>query len=432
MKTASFVRVSGSGPALLAVLAASVMATSISTAQSWLEGEHALGEWNGARESLENAGLTVLGSYESNIAGNVSGGFGRGWAYAENIDLTLAFDLEKLLGWDGATFLIDGLDRNGSNLSADEVGNFYTIQQVYGGNTFLLYGLNLEQKFWDDKASIKIGRFAMNEIFASTPIYWLYMNNGFDGSPKSLFSTGAFTAYPGTSWAARLELKPSDESRFLLGVFQVSDRTYTPGDHGVNFDIRGGDGMTVVSQLQWNPMICKQPGGKDMEATGLPGHYWLGGYISDWDFAKWDGSGSRSTDFGLYLHGDQMIYQESPGSDEGLILWAAYVYQPNEDVQTIPFELSGGLIYKGLIPYRDEDQLVFGAVHGWFSDDYARSVSLTGGGSPTTESVLELGYRVQLTKFAFAMPEFQYVIRPGGTGDLENALVWGLRLGATF
>ena len=100
----------------------------------------------------------------------------------------------------------------------------------------------------------------MNEIFASTPIYRLHMNNGFDGSPKSLFSTGAFTAYPGSSWAARL----------------------------------------------------------------------------------------------------------------------------------------------------------------------------AGGGSPKTESVLELGYRVQLTEFAYAMPEFQYIIRPGGTGDLEDALVWGLRIGLTF
>ena len=53
-----------------------------------------------------------------------------------------------------ATFRIDGLDRNCSNLSTDEVENFDTIQQVFGGNTFLLYGLNLKQKFWDDKASI--------------------------------------------------------------------------------------------------------------------------------------------------------------------------------------------------------------------------------------------------------------------------------------
>jgi carbohydrate-selective porin OprB len=30
------------------------------------------------------------------------------------------------------------------------------------------------------------------------------------------------------------------------------------------------------------------------------------------------------------------------------------------------------------------------------------------------------------------MPEFQYVARPGGTGALDDALVWGLRIGATF
>ncbi|MES2438351.1 MAG: carbohydrate porin [Verrucomicrobiota bacterium] len=436
MKTNLADRSSGRAATLAAALALSAAAAGNGTAQSWLDGEHGLGEWGGRRDALESEGFSLTGSYEGNIAGNVSGGYGRGWAYADNWDLTFNFDLEKLAGWRGATFRIEGVDRNGSNLSADEVGNFYTIQQVFGGNTFLLYGVTLEQKFWDDKASVKIGRFAMNEIFASTPIYWLYMNNGFDGSPKSLFSTGAFTAYPGTSWAARLEVKPTEETRFLLGLFQVSDRTYTPTEHGVNFDIRGEDGYTVVGQWQWNPEFRKRPvdssGGKGTEMKGLPGHYWTGAYISDWDFAKWDGSGSRTTDYGLYFHADQMIWQESPGSDEGLILWAAYVYQPNDDVQLIPYEISGGAVYKGLVSSRPDDQLIFGALHGWFSDDYQRSVRLAGDGSPKTESVLELGYRFQLTEFAYVMPEFQYIIHPGGTGDLENAFVWGLRVGVTF
>jgi porin len=219
-----------------------------------------------------------------------------------------------------------------------------------------------------------------------------------------------------------------------LGVFQVSERTYTPSEHSVNFDIRGDDGYTVVSQLQRNPEFNKRPvgSGKNAELKGYPGHYWIGGYLSDWKFEKWNGQGSRSTDFGIYLHGDQMVYQESPGSDEGLVLWASFVYQPHDDVQTLPYQVSGGAIYKGLVPSRPEDHVIFGAIHGWFSDDYAQSVERAGGGSPSSESILELGYRIQLTRFAYVMPEFQYVIRPGGTGDLDDALVWGLRLGATF
>ncbi|RYD49461.1 MAG: carbohydrate porin [Verrucomicrobiaceae bacterium] len=433
MKTTSVDRLRKPSAGWAGVLLLSLV--SHSAAQSWWEGDHALGDWNGLRPELEEKGFTLTGSYEGNVAGNLSGGYGRGWAYADNWDLAFHFDLEKLAGWRGASFLINGVDRNGANLSGNEVGNFYTIQQVFGGNTFFLYGLSLEQKFWDDKASLKVGRFAMNEIFASTPVYWLYMNNGFDGSPKSLFSTGAFTAYPGTSWAARLELKPTDEFRYLLGIFQVSDRTYTPSKHGMNMDIRGEDGVTVVSQWQWNPEFFKQPlssGAKGTEMKGLPGHYWLGAYVSDWDFAKWNGSGSRTVDYGIYLHGDQMVWQESPGSDEGLSLWAAWVYQPNEDVQTLPWQVSGGAFYKGLLPNRPDDRLIFGAIHGWFSDDYARSVSATGGGSPLSESILELGYRIELTEFAYAMPEFQYIVRPGGTGDLEDAFVWGLRVGVTF
>ena len=72
------------------------------------------------------------------MAANVSGGKSLGQAYADNFDFGLRFDMQKLVGWDGAKIVVSGINRDGQNLTADHVGNFYPVQQVYGRETLLL------------------------------------------------------------------------------------------------------------------------------------------------------------------------------------------------------------------------------------------------------------------------------------------------------
>jgi porin len=55
-----------------------------------------------------------------------------------------------------------------------------------------------------------------------------------------------------------------------------------------------------------------------------------------------------------------------------------------------------------------------------------------GKGRPDYEWIFELGYRVQLTKFAYVQPDVQYVKQPGGTGDIPDATVLGMQIGVTF
>ncbi len=48
----------------------------------------------------------------------------------------------------------------------------------------MFYGLWFDQKFLDDKISIQSRPLRHGDDFASSPIYWLYMNNGIDGNPS--------------------------------------------------------------------------------------------------------------------------------------------------------------------------------------------------------------------------------------------------------
>ena len=420
--------------------------------QQWWNGEAAMGDLFGVRSALRESGVTLFGSYESDSAANVSGGRSTGAAYADNFDFGVRFDLEKIAGWKGATFTTDFSQRSGTSITDRHVGNFFQVQQLFGVGTFMLYGVYLDQKFLDDRFSLKLGRFATNEDFAVSPIYGLYMGNGIDGNPKTLIASGAFSSYPGSVWAARLRMEPTKETNISAGVYQTNYRLYNPNQHGFDWTIRNSDGLLLIGQIGWSPEFFKKPvtvqresAGKtvsdgkqtaslnqSVEMRGLPGHYWFGSYVTFGDYRQFGTIEKGNGPYAYYVHADQMVFQEAPGSDQGLTLWGDVVFQPDHAVNIIPFQVNGGVVYKGLVPQRDKDATIFGVVYGEFSDDYARVVSPTGINSPTSETVLEAGYRIQLTDFAYVMPEGQYIINPSGTDTLKDAFVIALRVGVTF
>ena len=93
---------------------------------------------------------------------------------------------------------------------------------------------------------------------------------------------------------------------------------------------------------------------------------------------------------------------------------------------------AGGAYYRGLIPGRDQDILAFGAAWLNFNGSYAQSQQLAGQGDPDYELELELGYRYQVTQYFYVQPNIQGIINPGGTGQLDDALVIGLQLQVDF
>jgi len=428
----------------------------------WWNGNVFLGDWWGIRNMIADDGVQVSLNYTNNIAGNVTGGMSRGFTYTDNIGFGVMADLEKLVNWKGANLLISGLDRNGTSLSQKNIGNQFTVQQVYGGQTAMYFALALEQKMFDDKVSLKLGRFSTGDDFASSPIYWLYMNNGIDGNPQALPVNTQFSAYPWAVWAARLKIEPTKETYAMFGAYQVSNRVFNRSYHGLDWSIRPDDGVLLISQFGWSPEFFKRPvpadapkvadGGKTAstptgplsngksfknpvqptEMKGMPGNYWFGAYFSPWEFSQFGTTSTARNSYGFYWHMDQMIYQPVAGSDKGLTIWSAFVLSPQQNIAKLPFQVNGGLVYKGLIPCRDNDYTTFGVVYGKFSDNYANASAAAGLGSPDFEMVFELGYRVTLTKFMYVQPNAQWVINPGGTGNIPDALVLGAQVGVTF
>ena len=428
------------------------------TSDEWWHGNAFLGDFWGLRNMIDDSGLEASASYTNNIAGNPVGGKSQGFAYADNFSVGLQFDFEKLLGWHGLSLVVSALDRNGSNLSARNIGNQFTVQQVYGTQTTVFYALALEQLLLEDKLSIKIGRFTTGDDFASSPLYWLYMNNGIDGNPQALPVNTGFSSYPAAVWGARVRIDPTPDWNALAGIYQTTNPDLYKY-HGLNWSMNSNDGVLMIGQVGWTPEFFKKPvaanskpsDGKSAVASkslsegksvkpeaseggmsGLQGHYWFGAYYSPSQYTEFNSTQSATNSYGFYWHADQMVWQEEAGSDQGLTLWSAVVLSPQQNISKLPFQINGGVVYRGLIPTRDSDCTMLGFVYGNFSNDFAAQVNATGAGSPEYEIAAEIGYRFNLAKFAYIQPNIQWIINPGGTGNIPNALVLGAQMGVTF
>lgn len=390
---------------------------------SYKTDEFMTGDWGGARTRLHEEGIDFFGFYNNIISGNASGGVHPGHVtYDHDIWLGLKFDLEKLVGWTGGQFVISGIDREGTgDLTHQYIRSTYSVQQLVGGQRTFLYQVYLQQKLLNDRLTFKLGRYGASDDFNTNPLYGYSLNNGINGNIRNVLFDTRFSAYPFAAWAASMFVDPTPELHFKLGIFQTSRDMFENDRHGLDLEFLNDDGYTTIAQIGWTPKL-----------NGMPGHYWLGMTYSGFDYYARFLGGFEDQSYGWYVNLDQMIYAEEPGSDQGLTAFIACGYYPQPEISIVPFQVESGLNYKGLFPGRDDDHTMLHFIYGKLSNEYALSVRANTPHRAESEKVLEFAHRFQLKKWAYFQPDLQWVIDPGGTGDIPDAVVIGAQMGVTF
>jgi len=139
----------------------------------------------------------------------------------------------------------------------------------------------------------------------------------------------------------------------------------------------------------------------------------------------------HSGQYGFYLIFEQMLLRNS-GRDTGLNSFVTFVVSPDEDKSVMPFFVNAGLIWEGLIPCRPHDKLDLGFYSAVFSDRLRAGQHGAQLAGQTSETNLEVNYKVQITPYLHVRPNIQYVIKPNGLSTIDNALVLGGEVGITF
>jgi porin len=386
----------------------------------WLNGDYLTGDWGGKRSELAAKGYTFFAYFNGIVAGNVSGGKDSGTALATDLYAGMTVDLQKAMGWTGWTFNLSGIDRAGASIDED-VGGIYSVMQLVGGQTYFLYNLSLEKTWANGKYAFKFGRITATDDFAGSPFYGYYLSNSIDGQIRAVLFDGVMTSYPFPVWGARFQYTPNDSFRAKLGVYQLTETMFDPDGHGTDFSIRSSDGVSVMGQLEWS-----------WKSSGKPGHFNLGLNAVSFPMPNFNSDSTTNPFLRYYAQMDQQVAAEAPGSDQGLYLFGTLAYTDQQEPALVPFQVSLGAQYVGPFAGRNQDRVIFGTTYGQLSDDYAAEQQALGNGDPDYEWVLELGYRVQLTKFAYVQPDIQYVVKPGGTGDIPDATVIGMQFGVSL
>lgn len=377
------------------------------------------GNWAGLRDKrdkLVDSGITATAVYVTDILGNPVGGIDQAIAYAGELAVDIAFDLEKLGNLKGLEFEVSASWASGRDLSAEDIGNIFTVSQIFNGDSVRLAGLSLEQSLFAGDLSIRAGRIGTGDEFLTSPFYGHFVSASINGNPQSVsINVPSFTSFPVMTWGIRTRAEPVERFYVMGGVYNSDSSLGDNSAHGVDFSFSGE--VLAIGEVGY---MHNQENG----ATGLPGNYKIGGYYDSEDFTDLSNPlREHAGNYGLYLLVDQMVYREGgPESHQGLTPFAAFTFAPS-DRNTLPFYFFTGLVYQGLFPGRDNDITAFGLTYGKFSDDLS---------GQDFEMVLEWTYEIAITPWLNVQPDIQYIIKPSGTSTIPDALVLGAEIAINF
>ena len=422
--------------------------------ENWWNGRGATGDWFGVRDTIEDHGLTLGGKWLGTVYGVVGGGLEHRATFDQELKFEAKLDFAKATGWGalegltavGGVRLREGTDVNNYvgaspafNASSYQSGKQWRLMPFYlSYTTPELFGIR-------NLLTVSGGWENPYEFFARQEDAKLFRNNVIV-SGKGISSNGVGWSSSYAAWGGTMKVVPCEWSYAQAGIYMAIPGDTATSNHGL--ELSGAqpwsrNGWFILGETGVTPKIA-----------GLPGKYAFGGYYWGLENTSFNGTYHEGK-YGFYAMAEQTLYRKptpeaevsggktsdgksqvaaaAPKASNQGLRWLGFVnFAPQYD-NSLPFFFYTGLVYEGLIPTRDHDQAGIAFALGNYS--YDQILAARGEGKqivPTYEGVLEFDYRVQVNKWSYVQPFLQYVIRPGGTGQVANATVLGLHFGVTF
>jgi porin len=427
--------------------------------QSIWEQEKLTGDWGGARTTVKDRGIDITLNYIGETFDVLAGGLQKRPSYEGRAEFLLDADLQKLIGWTGATTHLTVYDiHNSGHNVAENVGSIADPSNIDAYHTLRLFTAWYEQSF-GERFSVRIGQLAGDDEFITSETAGGLINGtfGWAGILAANMTNGG-PAYPLATPGARLRINPADNVSVLVGVFSgdpagpnCNDDPQVCNAHGTTFSFYGGS-------LWMGELHYKLNQGK--HAIGLPGTYKIGGWYATANFPDQhfgvDATGAvvslgvdptadpiqHRGNWGLYALADQMVWRQG---DRSVNLFVRGGFSP-ADRNLLSWYVDGGAGFTGLLPGRPADVLTFGVAYAEISSDAvaADQDALAANGPPSFirdhEVVFEVSYAFQIAPWWIVKPDFQYIIHPGGnvahpddpTVTVGNAAIFGVRSTFTF
>ncbi|MEN3209982.1 carbohydrate porin [Methylorubrum populi] len=389
-------------------------------------------------------GLSLLLNYTGQAAANPIGGLRQGSAYAGQLFFGIDGDLQRLAGIEGGSFHVAVTNRHGRNLADDRIGNNTSVQEIFGGGqTTRLTLLSYQQKLFDNRLDIEVGRLVANINFLNSPIYCNFQTNSACGNPTFVFKTSNFTFWPVASWGGHVKAWLTDRVFFHVGAYEVNPLHQQPGDNGLDFSTKGATGAIVPFELGYSTTFANDE---------LPRNYGIGGWIdrSDYTDPVLDAAGGRrvltglspATRFGrsgVYARFDQMVWRPDPKGIQGLTLFGVAMAGTGGRLVEDYF-LEIGALQTGTFAGRPYDTVGFVINTQAFSPLALGNIEAAQASLglfraiPRQQIMMELNYGIQVSPAIRLTPNLQYIVNPDQTRfpfypkNIPDAFVVGAKL----
>jgi porin len=472
-----------------AVLQSAALADDVAPLWPWLSPADALRQATdpgGLRTRLEQAGVQFNLNYFGDAFWNPIGGVKQGQGYDGRFAAIMDADLDRLVGWSGATFHVSVHQIHGTQFSATDLQNLALVSGVEAPPSTRLFNLWIEQKI-GSQTKLRVGQFTAAQEFLVSDVANLFVNStfGWPELPAQNLPSGG-PNWPEGALGARVEWSPSKALTLRAAVFNGDPAGPGTGDpvlrdpDGLAF--RVNDPRFVIAELEYdynrghglepgleedNPnqearaLPAQPPAGPVRAggglAGGLPGTIKIGGWYHTGEFAdpRFDSQGGllaatggtplqHAGDFSVYGIIDQMLWRGGMHELDGFVR----VMGSPDDRNLISFYLDGGFALQGPFDSRPDDILGLGVAYTRVSPQAAAAdrdvAAMAGTPIPIRdyEAVIELTYQIQMAHNWTMQPNLQYIIHPGGNvadpnipggvTPISNAFVLGLRTHLRF
>ncbi|WP_180001587.1 MULTISPECIES: carbohydrate porin [unclassified Acinetobacter] len=410
------------GLALLPLMAAMTTAQAESAFDP--QGQYLLGDWNGQRTELAQQGIKFEANLLTDTAYLADGGRNEGADPLTSAQLWLGtqLDMEKLAGWNGVTVRAAMTARQGQSTSVRDLQDLNAPQLANAQGTFgrgnqdsRLSELSIEKNYKDQGLSIKAGRLGLGMDF--NVMACDFASTAFCAAQMGKWQGNIWMNTPVAQWGARVKQQLNPELVVQVGVYEFNpDNGLSYGeDQGWSLDTDHADGVTIPAEVIWTPKSW---------VNGLPGSYRVGGMYNTADDVANQKDIANPTDaknrtFAGWLAVEQQLTSTGQGR-QGLHSFANFTWH-DRDTNKVDHSQQIGVKYIGLADSQPNDILGL-AVNRVHINDRIKNLNF----DASAEYNIELNYSYNATKWLMLRPNLQYVINPGSSNNVDDALVLGL------
>lgn len=361
------------------------------------------------------AQVTLKAAYTIDAFRNLAGGVAEGGDLLHNFDLTAGINgdsIPAVQGLEAFVYILANAGGSVGRLAGDRQG----ASNIEAPTALRLYEAWI-QKNWGDEFALLVGLYDLNSEFYSAETGSLFINSAHGIGPEFAASgKNGPSIFPVTSLTARLRWKPTKTTYALAGILDA-----VPGDTArsrvVHIDL--GDGALAIGEVGLQ---------RDAAATTMRRKLAVGAWAYSSDFSDATTAElTRQGTYGVYFLGDTELYREPRGPGQGLSAYGRVGYA-DHTVHPVQWSWGAGFAYAGLVRGRDDDQAGVAIAAVNHSARYLRAQADVGTMLHAREIALEGTYSAALGSRVRVQPNIQYIINPGMSRELSNALLLAARV----